>query len=85
MGETAKRRNGPKTDPALSRLERIPKCACGWPTRLRVKHLEFAFRHSYLSGDEFLSVDDAYEKIIGQLVKMIDESDKWLTKNSRRL
>jgi four helix bundle protein len=32
-------------------------------------HLEFAFHHSYLSHDEFLSVDDAYEKIIGQLVK----------------
>jgi four helix bundle protein len=25
-------------------------------------HLEFAFRHSYLSHDEFVSVDDAYEK-----------------------
>ena len=47
-------------------------------------HLEFAFHHSYLSRNEFLSVDDAYEKIIGQLVKMIDEPDKWLIKNSRR-
>jgi four helix bundle protein len=47
-------------------------------------HLEFAFHHSYLSYDEFLSVDDAYEKIIGQLVKMINEPNKWLIKNSRR-
>ena len=47
-------------------------------------HLEFAFRHSYLSHDEFVNVDDAYEKIIGQLVKMIDEPEKWLIKNSRR-
>jgi four helix bundle protein len=47
-------------------------------------HLEFAFHHSYLSRDEFLSVDDTYEKIIGQLVKMIDEPDKWLIKNSKR-
>ena len=47
-------------------------------------HLEFAFHHSYVSSNEFLSVDDAYEKIIGQLVKMIDEPDKWLIKNSRR-
>ena len=46
-------------------------------------HLEFAFHHSYLSRNQFLSVDDAYDKIIGQLVKMIDEPDKWLIKNSR--
>jgi four helix bundle protein len=26
-------------------------------------HLEFAFHHRYLCRDEFLSVDDAYEKI----------------------
>ena len=47
-------------------------------------HLEFAFRHGYVSRDEFLSLDDAYEKISGQLVKMSDEPDKWLIKNSRR-
>ena len=46
-------------------------------------HLEFALHHGYVSRDEFLSLDDAYEKIIGQLVKMIDEPDKWLVKNSR--
>jgi four helix bundle protein len=40
-------------------------------------HLEFAFRHSYLSQTEFLKVDDAYEKIIGQLVKMIDQPDSF--------
>jgi four helix bundle protein len=47
-------------------------------------HLEFAFHHSYLPRSEFLSVDDAYEKRIGQLVKMIDEPEKWLIKNSTR-
>jgi four helix bundle protein len=46
-------------------------------------HLEFAFHHSYLSHNQFLSIDDAYDKIIGQLVKMIDEPDKWLIKNLR--
>ena len=46
-------------------------------------HAEFAFRHGYLSQDEFLKVDDAYEKIISQLVKMIDEPEKWLIKNAR--
>src|SRR5258708_35691427 len=35
-------------------------------------HLEFAFHHRYLSRDEFLSVDDAYEKICAQIVRMID-------------
>ena len=49
----------------------------------RQVHLEFAFRHSYLSQEEFVSVDDAYKKIIGQLVKMIDEPEKWLIKNAR--
>jgi four helix bundle protein len=47
-------------------------------------HLEFAFHHSYLSRNEFVSVDDAYETIIGQLVKMIDDPGKWLIKSSRR-
>ena len=47
-------------------------------------HLELAFHHSYLPRSEFLSVDDAYEKIIGQLVKMIDEPEKWLLENSTR-
>src|SRR5712672_1953574 len=34
-------------------------------------HLEFAFHHHYVSRDEFLSVDDAYEKICAQIVRMI--------------
>ena len=47
-------------------------------------HAEFAFRHGYLSQDEFLKVDDAYEKIIGQLVKMIDQPHKWLIRSPQR-
>jgi len=46
-------------------------------------HAEFAFKHDYLSRGEFFEIDDAYEKIIGQLVKMIDHPDKWLIKNPR--
>jgi four helix bundle protein len=46
-------------------------------------HLEFAFRHGFISQEEFFNADDAYEKIIGQLVKMIDEPDKWVIKNLR--
>ena len=41
-------------------------------------HLEFALHHRYVSRDEFLNVDDAYEKIGAQLVRMIDEPEKWL-------
>jgi four helix bundle protein len=46
-------------------------------------HVEFALRHGYLFRDEFMQLDDAYEKIIGQLVKMIEQPNKWLIKNSR--
>lgn len=46
-------------------------------------HLEFAFRHRYMANAEFESHDDAYEKINGQLVRMIDQSQKWLIKSSR--
>jgi four helix bundle protein len=38
-------------------------------------HLEFAFRHSYISQPEFLNLDDAYEKVIGQIVKMISRTN----------
>ncbi len=47
-------------------------------------HAEFAFKHGYLSRDEFLKIDDAYEKIIGQLVKMIDQPHKWLIRQPRQ-
>ena len=46
-------------------------------------HLEFAFHHRYVSRDEFLSVDDAYEKICAQIVRMIDEPEKWLIRPRR--
>ena len=45
-------------------------------------HLEFASHHRYIGEAEFGSLDDAYEKIIGQLVRMIDQPQKWLIKNS---
>jgi four helix bundle protein len=47
-------------------------------------HAEFAFHHGYLSLEEFLKVDGAYEKIIGQLVKMIDQPQKWLIRQRQR-
>jgi four helix bundle protein len=39
-------------------------------------HIEFAFRHGYISNAEFESIDDAYEHILGQLVRMIDHPEK---------
>jgi four helix bundle protein len=47
-------------------------------------HAEFALHHGYLSREEFLKVDNAYEKIIGQLVKVIDQPQKWLIRQPRR-
>src|SRR2546421_12416229 len=46
-------------------------------------HLEFAFHHRHIAEAEFRSLDDSYEKITGQLVRMIDQRHKWLIKNSR--
>ncbi len=42
--------------------------------------VEFAFRCRYISKTMAGSLDAAYNKIIGQIVKMIDEADKWLIK-----
>ncbi len=47
-------------------------------------HAEFALQHGYLSRDKFLKLDDSYEKIIGQLVKMIDQPEKWLIRSRRK-
>jgi len=47
-------------------------------------HLEFAFRHRYVSRDEFINGDDKYEKICAQIVRMIDEPEKWLIRRPDR-
>jgi len=41
-------------------------------------HLEMAHRLGYVSEENFPSIDDAYEKICGQIVRMIDQPEKWL-------
>lgn len=41
-------------------------------------HIEFAFRHGYISRADFQAIDDTYEHIIGQLVRMIDHPEKWV-------
>jgi four helix bundle protein len=39
--------------------------------------LELAFRCGYISRDEMDELDSTYDRIIGQLVHMIDHSEKW--------
>jgi four helix bundle protein len=41
-------------------------------------HIEFAVRHGYIADTEFQAIDDAYEHILGQLVRMIDHPEKWV-------
>ena len=43
-------------------------------------HAEIAFHHGYLTEQQFRRLDEYYDKIIGQLVRMIDAPDKWLIK-----
>jgi four helix bundle protein len=47
-------------------------------------HIEFAMRHSYVSEIEFREIDSAYERILGQLVKMIEQPEKWLIRQPPR-
>ncbi len=42
--------------------------------------LEFAQRCGYLHGPKVKEFDETYDQIIGQLVRMIQEADKWLIK-----
>src|SRR5207253_7586158 len=39
--------------------------------------VEFARRCGYWNDQKAAALDDLYEKVIGQLVKMIDQPDKW--------
>lgn len=41
---------------------------------------DLAQRCGYIEGTVHEKIDQSYDQIIGQAVKMIDESDKWLIK-----
>jgi four helix bundle protein len=41
-------------------------------------HIEFAFRQGYIGNAEFEAINEAYEHILGQLVRMIDHPEKWV-------
>jgi len=40
--------------------------------------LEFSWRRGYLSRAEATELDDRYDQIIGQLVRMIDRPEQWI-------
>jgi four helix bundle protein len=42
--------------------------------------IQFAYRCQFIDDKLYNKLDDKYEHIMGQLVKMIEESDKWLIK-----
>ena len=42
--------------------------------------VEFARQCNYLDDDACKDLDSAYDQIMGQLVKMINQPDKWLIK-----
>ncbi len=43
--------------------------------------IEFAVRCKYLDALHAQKLSDTYDQIMGQLVKMIEEPDKWLIKS----
>ncbi len=43
-------------------------------------HLEIAWRSGYLKQEAFAELDDAYDKVMGQLVRMVERPDKWIIK-----
>jgi len=43
-------------------------------------HLEIAFNHGYVDRATFEALDDKCDKIISQIVKMIDQADRWIIK-----
>ena len=45
-------------------------------------HLEIAFHHNYIDRETFEELDDACDKIISQIVKMIDQAERWLIRPS---
>ena len=47
-------------------------------------HLEIAYRHDYIDEQSFEQQDDVCDKIMAQIVKMIDQSDRWIIKPSTR-
>jgi four helix bundle protein len=46
-------------------------------------HIEIAFRHHYVSEQVFEELDDACDKILAQIVKMIDQAERWVIQSQK--
>jgi four helix bundle protein len=46
-------------------------------------HVEIAFRQSYIKHEVFAELDNTCDKILAQIVTMIDRSDRWIIKPRR--
>ena len=44
--------------------------------------LEFAFRCHYIEQETFQEIDDRYEHVLSQLVRMIIDADKWVIRRA---
>lgn len=44
--------------------------------------LEFAFRCGYIKEEAFQQLDERYEHILSQLVRMIMDADKWIIRTA---
>jgi four helix bundle protein len=43
-------------------------------------HIEVAHRCGYCNDQTFAEIDAAYEKVLGQIIRMTDQPEKWLIK-----
>ena len=59
---------GHDIDPAICHLKSV----------IAQVHLEMASQLGYIAVEDFHSIDDAYEKTCAQIVRMIDQPEKWL-------
>jgi len=48
-------------------------------------HLEVALRQRYITSEIFENLDDACDKVLGQIVSMIDHADRWIIKPRRQI
>jgi four helix bundle protein len=39
--------------------------------------LDFALKFNYISNEQYISLDEKYEKVIGKLVTMASQPEKW--------
>jgi propanediol utilization protein len=63
-------------------IRRSSRSVCAEAAETQV-HIEIALRHNYLSQETFEELDDAFDKILAQIVKMIDQSERWVLKARR--